>query len=358
MKKLFSIIAATLLVSTFAMAQGGEEKNLDYWAQAVASRLKVTGYAQAGYTATMPEEGQNANTFDMKRAILMVGAEITPKFYGYFMHEFKGGNMQEYYLEYRHSKALNVRLGQCKIEFSIENPMSPTVLENINSMSMAVGWLCGRDPMINNVCGRDMGLKVFGDLFDNHLRYVVQVVNGGQINTNDKNNQKNVILKLDYKPVSNLLLSVSGQKGYGCAVATSKYNPGIALGETYRQDRCAAGFEWKSKEAGSDYYNNRCASVRAEALAGWDGDCKSHGAYISSAVPVYKGLDIVAMADYMNYNTDMGLKKANLMAGVQYWFFKKCRIQAQYQHTMLGNNLKAIDGSDYGTLLTQVQVYF
>ncbi len=351
-------LAFALLFSTVVMAQTEGGKDAAYWAKTVASRLKVTGYAQGGYTATFPEEGQNSNTFDMKRAILMVGAEITPKFYGYFMHEFKGGNMQEYYLEYRHNKAFNVRLGQCKTELSIENPMSPTVLENINSMSMAVGWLCGRDPLIGNSSGRDMGIKVFGNLFDNSLRYVVQLVNGGQINTNDKNNQKNLIVKLDYKPAPNFLLSVSGQKGYGYAVAASDYNPGIAIGETYRQERCAAGFEWKSKDTGSDYYKNRCVYLRAEGLMGRDGDCKSYGAYISSAIPVYKGLDIVAMADYMNYNTDMGLKKANLMAGVQYWLFTKCRIQAQYQYAMLGSKLQAMEGGDCGSLLTQLQVYF
>ena len=31
-----------------------EIKDLRYWAKAVAERVKVTGYAQAGYTATMP----------------------------------------------------------------------------------------------------------------------------------------------------------------------------------------------------------------------------------------------------------------------------------------------------------------
>ncbi len=347
-----------MLSSSVAMAQGGEEKDLAYWAEAVASRLKITGYAQAGYTATMPEEGENTNTFDMKRAILMVGAEITPKFYGYFMHEFKNNAMQEYYLEYRHSKALNIRLGQCKTEFSIENPMSPTVLENVNSMSQVVGWLCGRDPLISNGSGRDMVLKVYGDLFDNHLRYVVQVVNGGQINTNDRNNQKNLIAKLDYKPVPNLLLSVSGQKGYGCGVAASKYNPTVAVGETYRQDRYGAGVEWKSKVTGTDYHNNRCVYVRSEVIGGRDGDCKTLGAYVSTAIPVYKGLDIVAMADYMDYNTDAKLRKTNLMAGLQYWFFKKCRIQAQYTYSMLNDGMKAIDGGNVGTLMTQVQVAF
>lgn len=103
------------------------DKDMKYWANTVASRLKVTGYAQAGYTATMPESGDNSNTFDMKRVILMVGAEITPQFYAFFMHEFKNNAMQEYYMEYRPCKAFNLRFGQSKIELSIENPMSPTV---------------------------------------------------------------------------------------------------------------------------------------------------------------------------------------------------------------------------------------
>ena len=33
----------------------GAEKDAKYWAEAVGSRLKVTGYAQAGYTANLSE---------------------------------------------------------------------------------------------------------------------------------------------------------------------------------------------------------------------------------------------------------------------------------------------------------------
>jgi hypothetical protein len=75
----------------------GAEKDVEYWAEAVGTRLKVTGYAQGGYTATFQEgnSSANTNTFDMKRIILMVGANITKEFYAFFMHEFKGGNVME-----------------------------------------------------------------------------------------------------------------------------------------------------------------------------------------------------------------------------------------------------------------------
>ena len=364
MKRTIPFIVALVFAATTAWAETNSppetnnEKDLKHWANAVASRIKVTGYAQAGYTATMQEHGNNTNTFDMKRAILMVAGEITPEFYAFFMHDFKSKDMQEYYLEYRPSKAFNLRFGQSKIELSMENPMSPTVLESIGPMSQSVYWLCGSDPLMANPAGRDMGLMAYGDLFNNKLRYVLEVVNGGQTNTADKDNRKNIIAKLEYRPEPNFRISASGQIGYGYAVNNSAYNTTVTEGETYRQNRYAVGVEWKSKKTGTDYHKNRCVTIRTEALGGKDGDCNSFGAYISSAVPIYKGFDFVAMADYMNYNTDAKLKKTNLMAGLQYWIFKKCRLQAQYTYSLRSDAMKALQGDNQSIIQTQVQVAF
>ncbi len=335
-----------------------EEKNVKYWANTVASRLKVSGYGIGGYSATFPEEGQKSNSFNMKLAILMVGAEITPHFYAFFMHEFKTKDMQEYYVEYRPFKALNFRLGQSKTEFSIENCLSPTVLESTNFSSQAVGWLCGRDPLISNGSGRDMGLTIYGNFFKDRFRYVAEVKNGGQINTADHNNQKNFIAKLEYMPIPNWRISVSGQKGYGYSLMTSAYNPTVSLGKTYRQDRYAFGAEWKSKKTGSDYYRNRCASIRAEVLGGRDGKCNSIGSYISSAIPVYKGLDVVAIADYMNYNTENSLQRTDLIAGVQYWVYRRCRLQAQYAYSIRSTQMRALEGSNAHSISVQAQMRF
>lgn len=345
----------------FAAPEKDAKKDAAYWAQAVGSRVKVMAYAQAGYTAKFQEGNHhlNTNTFDMKRVILMVGVNITKDFYGFFMHDFKSGTMQEYYLEYRPMKELNVRFGQSKKELSMENPMSPTVLESIGPMSQSVMALCGGrfDPTgktVYNGSGRDLGLMVYGDLFNNKLRYVVEVVNGNKINTNDDNTQKDIIAKLEYKPVPNFRISVSGQKGY-----TGSDELDANGKKTHqRSDRYAVGAEWKSKIAGTNYNDKRCVTVRSEVLGGRDGNNHSFGAYISSAIPVWKRLDAVAMVDYFNRSTELGYKQTNLMGGVQYWMHTKCRLQLQYTYSLQSKALKAVAGGNYSQLQAQVQVAF
>ena len=245
-------------------------KDLKYWAKEVGSRLKVTGYAQGGYSATIAEGSANRNTFDVKRVILMVGVDIAPKFYAFFMHDFKSGSMQEYYMEYRHSKAFNVRLGQSKREFTVENPLSPTILESIAPMTQGVVWLNGSDPLQSNGSGRDAGLMIYGKV--GKFGYFAELLNGAPINTADRNNQKDVVLKLEYYPVPNFKLSISGVKGYGHAENDSPYNESVKKGDNYRKNRYAGGFDWKLKKTGTDYNANRCVTIRSEVMGGKDDD--------------------------------------------------------------------------------------
>ena len=72
MKKLFTTIAA-FIIALGAMAETTETqdvndgKDLNYWAKAVASRVKVSGYAQAGYTATLPvSDGKAVRVVDKR----------------------------------------------------------------------------------------------------------------------------------------------------------------------------------------------------------------------------------------------------------------------------------------------------
>ncbi len=380
MRKTFTLIAALVMIATMAKAETTEmvaneastdqgyleskdalfaapapaadaEKDANYWAGAVGSRVKVMGYAQAGYTATFNEgnSSANTNTFDVKRAILMVAVDITKDFYAFFMHDFKSGTMQEYYMEYRPSKAMKFRFGQSKKELSMENPMSPTVLESIGPMSQGVMALCGGKydatgtAGVYNGSGRDIGLTMYGDLFNDKLRYVVSVLNGNKINNVDDNNQKDIVAKLEYKFVPNFRVSLSGQKGYT--------GP---KGSVIRSDRYAFGAEWKSKKEGTDYNLNRCTTVRAEALGGRDGDVHSFATYISAAIPVAKRLDVVSMVDYFNRNTDAKLNQTNVMGGLQYWIHKKCRLQAQYEY----NFRSEAAGKNSSNIRTQVQVSF
>ena len=339
-------------------------RDISYWAGSVASRLKVTGYAQGGYNAIFNNGTENKNSFEMRRVILMVGADIAPHFYAFFMHDFKSGTMQEYYMEYRPSKTFNVRLGQSKREFTLENPMSPTVLESVGPMAQGVFWLNGADPLMSNGSGRDMGLMLYGNVCKGRLRYVAEVLNGGQVNTSDKNNQKNFVGKLEYNFLPNLRIGVSGELGHGFSVAYSAYNPELydnvnKQGMTYRQNRWALSGEWKSDKRGTDYFRHRCASMRAEVLGGMDGNVHSFGGYVSSAIPVYKLLDVVAMIDNFNYNTRKNYLQTNFMAGIQLWLHTKCRLQLQYTYSALSSAHRADLGkSNSSKIDAQVQVAF
>ncbi len=334
-----------------------EEKDIAYWAKSLLSRVKISGYAQGGYYGDIVEGGGNTNSFETRRIQIKATANITPQFLGVVMYNFKGSSLQEYYLEYRPDKAVNLRLGQSKTELSIENPESNATLEGTN-LSQGVAWLTGGDPLIGNSSGRDFGFLVYGSLLKNRLKYYIEALNGGKINTSDQNNQKNIIAKLDYYLAPNFHIAVSGQKGYGYAVATSSINPGVVLDETYREDRYTAGFEWFSKKEPSDYYRHRSATVRAEVLGGRDKDVHSFGGYVTTAIPVSKGLDIVAIADYFNYNTSANLKRTDLTAGVQYWFYKKCRLQLHYCYSIRNDNYQALKGGNTHGIYSQFQIGF
>jgi predicted porin len=56
--------------------------------------------------------------------------------------------------------------------------------------------------------------------------------------------------------------------------------------------------------------------------------------------------------DYLNKNKDMDYKQQNYVAGIQYWFYPKCRLQAQYTYC---DNKK---GENYNRIQTQIQVRF
>lgn len=319
-----------MVMSTLAL-QAQEKKDYD-WLKSLLSRFKVNGYAQAGYTWTN-HDGQNSNTLDLKRTLLWVKADITDRWSFLFMHDFSSV-VQEFYTDFRITKdrSLIVRFGQFKNHCTMENPLSPVKVELINVLSQGATFLsgCGSDPLYGVQYGRDLGIELYGQLFNNHLYYNLGLMNGQGVNQKDKNNQKDVILSLDFRPVENFRIVATGQLGTGHAIATSKYNPDIQVGENYKRDRWSAGAEWKSHIQGVDYYKNRCATVRGEVLGGKDGEANSFGGYVTGSVPVIDKLDVVASADYFNYNTDLGMKQTNFTAGVQYWFYKQCRAQVQY----------------------------
>ena len=366
-------LAVVLAVFSSTAAMGQKKKDTPLWMEDFTNRITLNGYAQGGWSY-QDINGEKTNSYNLKRTLLWAKARITDHWSFLFMHDFSSVP-QEFYTDYRVTKnnALTVRLGQFKHSYTMENPMSPTQLELIDVYSpmsptqlelidvysQAVLYLAGEgpDPLNGVNYGRDQGLMVFGDILKNKVHYELALMSGQGINRKDQNNQKDFIAKLELRPMDGLRLVGSGYLGTGNAMGTAAWNPDIQKGDNYKRNRYSVGAEFKTAPySEGEYKEARPASIRAEWLGGEDGEVGSRGGYVTTCIPVYDALDVVASGETFNRNTKVdGWDQTNLTLGVQYWFYKKCRVQLQYTRCLCGEK---ISSKDYNWLQAQVQVAF
>ena len=346
LKTVFLTVVTVAISHTALMAQNNDK--MPDWAKDVTERLQFHGYAQGGFNYNH-KGGEDTQTFELKRVIFWANAQITDRWSFLFMHDFSSV-VQEYYTDFRvsNNKALTVRLGQFKNCLSYENPLSPTSMEAIDVYSEGVTYLtgCGSDPLLGVQYGRDLGLALFGETNNGMLHYELEVMNGQGINKKDGNKEKDFIGRLEFRPVKGLNLIATGQIGRGHAIANSLYNPDIHEGDNYKRNRWTAGFDYKSS----------AFNVHGEYLEGKDGSVTSRGAYVTGNVPLGKGVDLVGSYDFFNFNTSAGMDQHKVIAGLQYWFYKKCRVQLQYVYkSAYRNDTEFIHGANHA-IMAQMQI--
>ena len=346
LKTVFLTVVTVAISHTVLMAQNNDK--MPDWAKDVTERLQFHGYAQGGFNYNH-KGGEDTQTFELKRVIFWTNAQITDRWSFLFMHDFSSV-VQEYYTDFRvsNNKALTVRLGQFKNCLSYENPLSPTSMEAIDVYSEGVTYLtgCGSDPLLGVQYGRDLGLALFGETNNGMLHYELEVMNGQGINKKDGNKEKDFIGRLEFRPVKGLNLIATGQIGRGHAIANSLYNPAIHEGDNYKRNRWTAGFDYKSS----------AFNVHGEYLEGKDGSVTSRGAYVTGNVPLGKGVDLVGSYDFFNFNTSAGMDQHKVIAGLQYWFYKKCRVQLQYVYkSAYRNDTEFIHGANHA-IMAQMQI--
>ena len=342
----FLTVVTVAISHTALMAQNNDK--MPDWAKDVTERLQFHGYAQGGFNFNH-KGGEDTQTFELKRVIFWTNAQITDRWSFLFMHDFSSV-VQEYYTDFRvsNNKALTVRLGQFKNCLSYENPLSPTSMEAIDVYSEGVTYLtgCGSDPLLGVQYGRDLGLALFGETNNGMLHYELEVMNGQGINKKDGNKEKDFIGRLEFRPVKGLNLIATGQIGRGHAIANSLYTPDIHEGDNYKRNRWTAGFDYKSS----------AFNVHGEYLEGKDGSVTSRGAYVTGNVPLGKGVDLVGSYDFFNFNTSAGMDQHKVIAGLQYWFYKKCRVQLQYVYkSAYRNDTEFIHGANHA-IMAQMQI--
>ena len=320
------------LLAMNAAAQSNLSKAVDY----VKDHFSVSGYAQAGWD--YDSEAKPSNDFKVRRIIVFGEYRVNEHWSAFMMTDFKAMSLHEYWVNYKAAPWMNWKLGQFKTPFSIENPISPAVMEMITQLSLPTQWMIGgaSQYMMPGGAGRDLGLTVYGDV-GRYVSYDLAVMNGAGRNRGDDNSWKDFAARLTFKPVEQLNLSGSMILGKGaCATA------GFTGTGDYKRNRYALGFQMKTAPV----------NLRGEWMWGKDGGINSTGGYATlqwSNVGV-KNLDLVASADYLKVDD---VKSSDYQAGLQYWFYKKCRLQVAYRY---------VDRHDAGAnshqLLTQIQVGF
>lgn len=337
MKKL--CFFAMALMAFAASAQVTLDKAVDY----AKEHFTISGYAQAGWD--YDSEGDPKHDFKLRRIILMADYRINDHWNAFIMTDFKALSLHEYWVNYRVAPWMNWKLGQFKTPFSLENPISPSVMEMITQMSAPGTWMiAGGSPfMMPGGAGRDLGLTVYGDI-DKWVSYDLAVMNGAGRNKSDDNSWKDFVGRLTFHPLKQLKVSGSLILGKGALKSVEGGIPGCeATTGDFKRNRYAVGAQLLTKPV----------SVRSEMMWGRDSDLKSRGAYITAQVSNIgvKNLDLVASYDYLK--VDDVQEQSNYQVGLQYWFYKKCRIQVGYRFR---DNYEW--GNDSRSVLTQLQVGF
>ncbi|MCM1151295.1 MAG: OprO/OprP family phosphate-selective porin [Alistipes sp.] len=189
---------------------GELETKTTAWQKIVARLPRFSGYVQAGYRYS-----DLASAFFLKRVRLSLAGDIVADKLDYkIQFEFCKPQLVDAYIRYKPFNQLNVKIGQYKIPFSIENTdYVPTKLEFIE-YPMVLQKLMG----FSDVCGlsatgRDLGATLCGGFFRREgysiVNYDLSVFNGEGINTKDANKSKDIAARLTIEPVRGLLLSGS-----------------------------------------------------------------------------------------------------------------------------------------------------
>lgn len=363
-KKSLSVSVSTLNTSDSTIRatkpQDGEQPVQPLNIHIGPSKLTLFGYAQGRYDMTKTGDETN-NSFSISRIILMANAELTRKLGFFIMIDLAATQsskyLQEYYAQYAFLPELKVRVGQFKTPYTLENIISPTLLGNvsINEGTRYMSGIAG-DPLYGNYAGRDLGLMVTGDAVkarDGHyfLNYSLGVFNGAGINTRDNNKHKDVAAMLNVLPTKDITLSASMILGKGNARDVDAFDA-VAQGVDYTRNRWSVGTEvnWKPLK------------LRTEYMGGKNGPIKNRAFYAELWCRLFRGLDIVLDYDYLDKNTALSkdardvfpvwTRTNNYLVGLQYWFYKKCRLSTQYVFS--DRNV----GPDTNAWITQLQIAF
>jgi hypothetical protein len=298
---------------------GAQEKN-----ENTLTRLtpKISGIVNIRYQYS--DAGEGSNSFDIRRARLDFRGDAASSI-DYRIHvEFAGTpKILDAYINWRSADAFNIKAGEFKIPFSLENPYRAYALEMIDN-SMVISGLSGYNDVSGiSANGRDIGVNIYGKFSpvgDYHtFEYSVGLFNGNGINTSDNNKSKDFSGTFAIHPSKDI------------TVLASHYN-----GSTGRQGENIQ----RVRTGGGVRYDDKKLLVRGEYIYGTTGDMDSEGYYLVAGYFVHPKVQTLLKYDYFERDASVKeTRQTNYIIGINYFPIKNFHFKLNYsRRTIVGNS--------------------
>jgi hypothetical protein len=282
---------------------------------------KISGTVNIRYQYS--DAGEGSNSFDIRRARLGVKGDAASSI-DYRIHvEFAGTpKILDAYINWRPADVFNIRAGEFKIPFSLENPYIAYALEMIDN-SMVISGLSGYNDVSGiSASGRDIGVNIYGKFLpagDYHtFEYSAGLFNGNGINVSDNNRSKDFSGTFAINPSKDI------------TVLASHYN-----GSTGRQGENIQ----RVRTGGGVRYDDKTLLVRGEYIYGTTGEMDSEGYYLVAGYFVHP--KVQTLLKYDCFEKDVSLKETqqtNYIIGINYFPVKNFHFKLNYSRRTIVDN--------------------
>lgn len=258
--------------------------------------------------------------------------------------------LHELYGIWAPSDAFNLKLGQMKVPFTLENQFSLTQLETVYNTRSVSSLASMADDVMKlqngrNNGGRDVGINASGTFIKmkgyNLIEYGIGLFQGSGISSSEKDNKKDFSAQVMLQPIKGLRLGGSVYFGSATYLMT-----GGLEAQTHTRDRWALSAEYR----GNRFY------ARSEWLHGNDGGIKREGLYGTALYNIIpKRVNLVGKVDYFNKNKDNNAEVMDYTIAANYYFYEQCRIQLNYTYS---DYSKKWEANNSNTIYAQLQIVF
>jgi hypothetical protein len=329
--------------------------------------IKANGLFQMNYQYQMVDGTGNPNvsTLGINRARLgFSGNAYSPDWTYFLLGEMASGAfvMIDYYANWHHCDAFNVRFGQYRIPYNREQLVDASRLTAIDGYTINATAI--NRSYVNSVFGinREPGVTFWGMLAENAFEYYLTVSNGNGINS------LNAADDVDMRYTLRMAYHLMGNHGYWQGDFDNSEEAQAAIG---------FGGYWNKLDLDADGAFDNIFGLTVDlawAWRGWDANIEGHmgrvdldagGDATNNAVRALVGYFVLPgeaeFAGQFNWIEPDTTPSTRIMqfGPVLSWFLqgRDVKLQFQYDYTMAENALATGDKTDHG-VLAQAQFNF